>query len=61
MAMIKCEECGKEMSDKAMNCPHCGAATAIAKKAVRFQLTLVFVVLALLLLVVLIGMACGII
>ena len=41
MAMIKCEECGKEMSDKAMNCPHCGAATAIAKKAVRFQLTLV--------------------
>lgn len=25
MALIKCEECGKEMSDKAENCPKCGA------------------------------------
>ena len=24
MAMIKCEECGKEISDKAAACPHCG-------------------------------------
>lgn len=24
MAMIKCSECGKQMSDKAKNCPHCG-------------------------------------
>ncbi len=21
-----CKECGKEVSDKAVNCPHCGAA-----------------------------------
>ena len=24
MAVIKCPECGKEISDKAMTCPHCG-------------------------------------
>lgn len=24
MALIKCSECGKEMSDKAEKCPHCG-------------------------------------
>ena len=25
MAMIKCPECGKEISDKSENCVHCGA------------------------------------
>ena len=24
MALIKCPECGQEISDKAANCPHCG-------------------------------------
>ena len=24
MALIKCPECGKEISDKAEKCPHCG-------------------------------------
>ena len=24
MALIKCPECGKEISDKAVSCPHCG-------------------------------------
>ncbi len=24
MALIKCSECGKEISDKAKQCPHCG-------------------------------------
>jgi len=24
MALLKCPECGKEISDKAENCPHCG-------------------------------------
>ena len=24
MAMIKCPECGKDISDKAVSCPHCG-------------------------------------
>lgn len=25
MALIKCSECGKEISDKAKTCPNCGA------------------------------------
>lgn len=24
MALIKCPECGKEISDKAASCPNCG-------------------------------------
>lgn len=24
MSLIKCSECGKEVSDKADKCPHCG-------------------------------------
>lgn len=24
MALIKCPECGREISDKAGSCPHCG-------------------------------------
>jgi len=24
MALINCKECGKQVSDKAVNCPHCG-------------------------------------
>lgn len=24
MALIKCPECGKEISDKAKSCPNCG-------------------------------------
>jgi hypothetical protein len=25
MALMKCEECGGQLSDRAMICPHCGA------------------------------------
>lgn len=28
MALIKCDECGKEVSDKAATCPNCGAPIA---------------------------------
>lgn len=27
MSLIKCTECGREISDKATNCPNCGAPT----------------------------------
>ena len=27
MAMIKCHECGREISDSADRCPHCGRAS----------------------------------
>lgn len=29
MALIACEECGKQISDKATACPHCGAPTRV--------------------------------
>lgn len=28
MAMIKCRECGREISDQAPSCPYCGAPSA---------------------------------
>ena len=31
MAMIKCPECGREISDKASFCPHCGAPVTVEK------------------------------
>ena len=31
MSMIKCPECGKNISDKAEKCPHCG----ISKKDIQ--------------------------
>ena len=31
MALIKCTECGKEISDKAASCPHCGSPTLSAQ------------------------------
>ena len=31
MALIKCPECGKEISDKATSCPNCGCPIAAAK------------------------------
>ena len=30
MALIKCYECGKEISDKAPSCPQCGAPKLVA-------------------------------
>ena len=32
MALIKCTECGKEISSKAKTCPHCGAPLVKEKK-----------------------------
>lgn len=34
MAMVNCSECGKEISDKAASCPHCGAPQAAQKPPV---------------------------
>lgn len=32
MAIVECEECGKEISNSAKNCPNCGAKTLTSKK-----------------------------
>ncbi|PKN65528.1 MAG: hypothetical protein CVU57_10260 [Deltaproteobacteria bacterium HGW-Deltaproteobacteria-15] len=35
MSLIQCAECGKEISDKAASCPHCGAPTKHGKWRIR--------------------------
>ena len=37
MALIKCEECGKEVSDKALQCPNCGVPIASKKEDVMIR------------------------
>jgi uncharacterized membrane protein YvbJ len=32
MALIKCKECGKEVSSEAKNCPNCGYPITSTKK-----------------------------
>ena len=43
MALIKCPECGKEISDKAKACPECGYKMNKSKK--KFIPILIFVLL----------------
>ena len=38
MALIKCEECGAEISDKADFCPHCGYKRQAAQQNTQAQL-----------------------
>lgn len=33
MALIKCTECGREVSDKAQQCPHCGCPIAMGQES----------------------------
>ncbi|MBP5391236.1 MAG: zinc-ribbon domain-containing protein [Bacteroidales bacterium] len=33
MALITCKECGKQVSDQAASCPHCGAPVKAATPA----------------------------
>ena len=41
MALIKCKECGKEVSNKAVHCPNCGAPIMALEERVniRFPVT----------------------
>lgn len=43
MALIKCPECGKEISDKASVCPNCGTPIADKKVKVHFHRKKAFV------------------
>lgn len=49
MALIKCGECGKEISDEALVCPHCGIPTMKKKgsgnKRIGIIILIVFCVL----------------
>lgn len=44
MAMIKCPECGSDVSDKAASCPHCGYAVASNRSDgnIRVKITLIY-------------------
>ena len=47
MALIKCSECGKEISDKAATCPNCGSPTEKAEedtKVIAFILGMVVLI-----------------
>ena len=37
MALIKCPECGKEISDKAGSCPNCGCPIANAPTSIKVR------------------------
>ena len=37
MALIKCEECGKKVSDKATFCPHCGCPVIVKEPTIICQ------------------------
>lgn len=37
MALIKCPECGKEISDSAITCPNCGCPAEIIKEKIKQQ------------------------
>lgn len=45
MALIKCKECGKEISDQATTCPNCGAKTETAKHKKKNIITVLFIIL----------------
>lgn len=42
MALIRCEECGHEVSDKAQTCPKCGAQIVISETTVAAPATVTF-------------------
>lgn len=57
MALIKCSECGKEVSDKAKKCPHCGASNKI-QNGKKGNTNILHIIIGILLAVLLI---CGVI
>ena len=46
MALIKCKECGKDISETAENCPHCGDRTAYGHRATEAKLSRVKQIIA---------------
>lgn len=45
MALIKCDECGKDIAENAIRCPYCGGINKVLdKKTTNFALKAVFFV-----------------
>ena len=60
MALIKCSECGKEISDKAMECIHCGNKVNVKKDSIKKQIKKtnkksIFIIGGILLVLILVG------
>lgn len=45
MAMIKCPECGKEISNKAKTCPNCGRDMKWLSKRIVFIIKLIVAII----------------
>ena len=56
MALIKCVECGKDISDTTEECIHCGAPTSISIKGnpKRYKKFIVFIIVGILILILII-------
>lgn len=50
MALVKCKECGKEVSDKANECPYCGCLEPGSKPWSWGKATLVGIIIVVLML-----------
>ncbi|MGZ4965913.1 MAG: zinc ribbon domain-containing protein [Chthoniobacterales bacterium] len=48
MALKACPECGKEVSDKATRCPHCGFRRSIAPLVIGWIIAIPLGILAIL-------------
>lgn len=46
MALINCRECGKEISDSAKQCPHCGCSTKFGNEVAQAKGLLIAMVVA---------------
>ena len=47
MALIKCKECGKEISDSVKSCPHCGYVYKKTKEMTTMKVVRIIIIVAL--------------
>lgn len=57
MSLIKCKECGKEISEEARTCPNCGAKTSKSKKRNKVIVKIVIAILIIVILAMIIGIS----
>lgn len=55
MALIKCPECGKEISDKAKKCIHCGCPIATEQSRARKRTIAIILIIAISIAAVIVG------
>lgn len=55
MALVKCKECGKDISEQAASCPNCGAPNGAQKKKTGGLLKWIFIIFVVLIILAVIG------